>query len=202
MGFLGNFFWEGIIMRRFFSFILLFSFLLIGSAQAADTYTFDPGHSYVLWHINHFGFSNPSGKWFANGTLILDEMKPENSKVDVTIQTASIDTGIPKLDEHLKSKDFFDVKQYPTATFVSNKIKMTGKDSAKVFGTLTLHGVSKPVVLNVKLNKLGVSPISNKQTAGFTATTTLKRSDFDIKAYLPGLGDEVKIDIEAEANKS
>lgn len=175
---------------------------LIGSAQAADTYTLDPGHTYVLWHINHFGFSNPSGKWFANGTVILDETKPDNSKVDVTIQTASIDTGIPKLDEHLKSADFLDVKQYPTATFVSDKVQMTGKESAKVFGTLTLHGVAKPVVLNVKLNKLGLSPISNKKTAGFTATTQLKRSDFNIKAYLPGLGDDVKIDIEAEANKS
>jgi polyisoprenoid-binding protein YceI len=189
-------------MKRLFTLILFFSLLLIGTAEAADTYVLDPGHTYVLWRISHFGFSNPSGKWYANGTIILDETKPENSKLNVTIQTDSIDTGIPKLDEHLKSKDFFDVKQYPTATFVSDKIKMTGKDSAKVFGTLTLHGVSKPVVLDVKLNKLGISPISNKKTAGFSATTKLKRSDFDIKAYLPGLGDAVKIDIEAEANKS
>lgn len=188
------------LFRLFVGFIFLFSFA--GMTQAAETYTFDPGHSYVLWHINHFGFSNPSGKWFANGTLILDETKPENSQVKVTIDVAKMDTGIPKLDEHLKSKDFFDVEQYPTATFVSNKVKMTGKDSAKVFGILTLHGVSKPVVLDVKLNKLGMSPISNKTTAGFTATTKLKRSDFGIKAYLPGLGDEVNIDIETEAAKS
>ena len=79
---------------------------------------------------------------------------------------------------------------------------MTGKESAKVYGTLTMHGVSKPVVLDVKLNKLGMSPITNKKTAGFTATTKLKRSDFNIKAYLPGLGDEVEIAIESEANKS
>jgi len=181
---------------------LTLSLPFVGSAQASDTYTLDPGHSYVLWRISHFGFSNPTGKWYANGTIILDETKPENSQVKVTIDTATIDTGIPKLDEHLKSKDFFDVKEYPTATFVSNKVKMTGKDSAKVFGTLTLHGVSKPVVLDVKLNKLGMNPVSNKFTAGFSAKTTLKRSDFGIKAYLPGLGDEVKIDIESEANKS
>lgn len=188
-----------LFLRILFGFYLSLSF--IGPVLAADVYNLDPGHTYVLWHINHFGFSNPSGKWFANGTLILDETKPENSKVNVKIETASLDTGISKLDEHLKSQEFFDVKRYPTATFVSTKIKMTGKESAKVFGTLTLHGISKPVVLNVKLNKLGTSPITNKQTAGFTADTKLKRSDFGIKAYLPGLGDEVKIDIEAEGSK-
>jgi polyisoprenoid-binding protein YceI len=188
-----------LLIRLLFTFILSLSF--IGSANAADTYTLDPTHSYVLWHINHFGFSNPSGKWYAKGTLILDQAKPDNSRVDVKIDVASIDTGIPKLDEHLKSDEFFDVNKYPTATFVSTKVQTTGKKSAKLFGTLTLHGVSKPVVLDVKLNNLGMSPITNKATVGFTATTKIKRSDFGMKTYLPGLGDEVKIDIEVEASK-
>lgn len=177
----------------------IFSFGFIIPTYAAETYTLDPLHSYVLWHINHFGFSNPSGKWMANGTLVLDEAKPQDSKINVTIQVGDFITGIPKLDEHLKSKDFFDVAQFPTATFVSNKVVMTGKTTANVFGTLTLHGVSKPVELHVKLNKVGISPITNTKTVGFTATTTIKRSDFGISAYLPGLGDEVKLDIEAEA---
>ncbi len=189
-----------VILRLLLAFVLLLPF--IGPAQAADSYTLDPGHSYILWRISHFGFSHPTGKWYVNGTVILDETKPEDSKVNVTIQMAGIDTGIPKLDEHLKSQDFFDVDKYPTATFVSNKVKMTGKDSAKVFGTLTLHGVSKPIALDVKLNKLGMNPITNKKTAGFLVTTKLKRSDYGIKAYLPGLGDEVEIAIESEANKS
>ena len=154
----------------------------------------------MLWHVSHFGFSSPSGKWLANGTLILDETKPQNSKVDVTIQMDSLSTGIEKLDKHLKSKDFFDASQFPTATFVSNKVSVTGKKTAKVYGTLTVHGVSKPVVLDVTLNKMGVGPISNKKTVGFTAKTELKRSDFGVKAYLPGLSDLVKINIEAEAN--
>lgn len=168
---------------------------------ATETYTLDPGHTYVLWHISHFGFSNPSGKWMAQGTLVADEAKPETSKLNVTIQVADIDTGIAKLDEHLKGKDFFDTETYPTATFVSKKVTMTGKDTAKVQGILTMHGVSKPVTLDVKLNKIGVSPITNKKTAGFTATAKLKRSDFGITTYLPGLGDDVKLDIEAEAAK-
>lgn len=169
---------------------------------AADTYTLDPMHSYALFHINHFGFSNPSGKWLANGTLILDETKPQDSKIDVTINVADVITGIPKLDEHLRKAEFFDVDKFPKATFVSDKITMTGKDSAKVHGMLTIRGVSKPITLMVKMNKLGVNPITQKKTVGFTASTTLKRSDYEVSAYLPALGDEVKINIEAEAVKS
>lgn len=189
-------------MKHLLSRLFIVSALIgVGApAIAADTYTLDNTHSYVLWHINHFGFSNPSGKWMADGTLMLDEKKPQDSKINVTIKVANIDTGIPKLDEHLKTADFFDVAQYPTATFVSDKIDVTGKDSAKVHGMLTIHGVTKPITLDVKLNKLGMSPIANKKTAGFTATATLKRSEFGINKYLPGLGDEVKINIEAEAN--
>lgn len=182
-------------------FALFFSFTF--SAYAAEkTYTLDPNHSYVMWHISHFGFSHPSGKWFANGTLVLDESKLQNSKITVNIRTADIDTGIKELDEHLKGKLFFDVEKFPAATFVSNKVTLTGKKTAKVQGILTLHGISKPITLNVTLNKAGVNPINNKDTVGFTASTKLKRSDFDMNALLPGLGDDVTIDIEAEANAS
>jgi polyisoprenoid-binding protein YceI len=178
--------------------LFTFSFYLACPAYAANTYTLDSMHSYVIWHIDHFGFSSPSGKWMVNGTLVLDDAKPQNSKVNVTIQVGDVITGIPKLDAHLKGKDFFDVSQFPTARFVSDKVVMTGKKTAKVFGTLVLHGVSKPVVLKVGLNKIGISPIDNKKTVGFTASTKIKRSDFGVKAYLPGLGDDVKLDIEAE----
>jgi polyisoprenoid-binding protein YceI len=177
-------------------FLLLFSL----SSFAADKYTLDPGHSFVEWQINHFGFSHPTGKWFAEGTLNLDEKNPEKSQVEASIKVADMVTGISKLDEHLKSADFFDVEKFPTATFVSKKIVMTSKKTARVSGVLTLHGVSKPLTLNVTLNKLAESPITHKKTAGFTATTTLNRSAFGIDQYVPGLSDEVSIHIEMEAN--
>lgn len=190
-------------MKRILTYLLAFSAFLLyftpSTQAAAESYTLDSTHSYVLWHISHFGFSSPSGKWNADGTLILDESKPKNSKINVTININDIITGVPKLDEHLKNSDFFDVAQYPTATFVSNRVDVTGKHKAKVHGILTVRGISKPVVLNVTLNKIGESPITHKKTAGFTASTTIKRSDFGISKYLPGLGDEVKINIEAEA---
>jgi polyisoprenoid-binding protein YceI len=170
------------------------------AVPTVQAYTLDPTHTFVLFHINHMGFSNQVGKWQANGALTLDETALQNSKVNVTIQVADIVTGIDKLNEHLKGDQFFDVTHFPTATFVSNKVTVTGKNTAKVDGALTLHGVTKPVTLNVKINKIAVSPITQKKTVGFSATTQIKRSDYGIMAYLPGLADEVKLNIEGEAN--
>lgn len=190
-------------MRNWFYGLNILLFCFIGIADAAETYTIDPNHSYVLWHISHFGFSNPSGKWMvAKGQLSLDKENPKNSTVNVLIHVQDMITGIPELDQHLNSPVFFDVTKYPQATFVSNKVSLSGKDNAKVNGVLTVHGVSKPVVLNVTLNKIGINPITNKETVGFTADTILKRSDFGITTLLPGLGDQVQINIEAEAYKS
>ena len=195
-------------MRKFISnfakLIIICTFCLPLSllAQTAATYTLDPNHTYVLWHISHFGFSNPSGKWFATGTLVINQAKPQNSKINATINTANLVTGIKELDDHLKGKLFFDVTQFPTATFVSDKVDVTNNKTAKVHGLLTLHGVTKPVVLDVTLNKAGVNPINNKETVGFTAKTNIKRSDFGINTLLPGLGDNVDINIEAEAYKA
>ncbi len=189
-------------MKNFLRTSMLLTGLMMisGVAHAADTYTLDPMHTAVTWTINHFGFSNPWGKFsMITGSLTLDEAAPQNSSLSVTIPTDELVTGIPKLDEHLKSDQFFDVASYPTATFTSTKVVLTGKNSAKVEGTLSLRGISKPEVLNVTLNKIGDN-MMHKKTAGFSATTTVKRSDFGMTTYLPALGDEVKLYIESEAN--
>ncbi|KTD15687.1 polyprenyl-pyrophosphate binding protein [Legionella gratiana] len=189
-------------MKQLAKYFSLFILLIIYSFQvnaAPETFILDNKHTYVLWSIEHLGFSTQYGKWYASGKLILDQDNPSQSKVDVTINVADMVTGVPELDEHLKSKLFFDTKQFPTATFVSNKVTPTGKDTATVDGTLTLRGVSRPVVLQVTLNKQGMNPINNKMSAGFTATTAIKRSDFGINAFLPALSDTVNIKIGAEA---
>jgi polyisoprenoid-binding protein YceI len=184
------------------SIILSFiSFVVAFAAHAADKFTLDNQHSYVLWEINHLGFSNQVGKWYVNGTLVLDKEHPKNSKVDASVAIDGLATGLPELDKHLKSPLFFDSKTYPVATFTSTKVDDVTDTSAKVTGTLTLHGVSKPVTLMVTLNKVGANPISNKMSVGFTAKTTIKRSDFGISTLLPALGDEVSIMIGAEAYK-
>lgn len=190
------------IIKYLFIISIWFCFLTPSAQAAEETYTLDSQHTYVLWHISHFDFSKQAGKWYADGTLTLDQAKPQNSKVNATIHVSDMITGIPQLDEHLKGSLFFDTAKFPTATFVSDKVTMLGKNKAKVTGILTLHGVAKPITLDVVLNKEGINPITNKQSVGFSATAKLKRSDFGITTLVPGLGDEVNLDIEAEAFKA
>lgn len=179
--------------------LILFS-LLSNFAFALEKYTIDPQHTFVLFHINHLSFSNQSGKWYAQGTLLLDESNIENSKVNVSINVAKVITGIPELDKHLKGKEFFNVKKHALAKFVSNKITSNFSDKFEIEGILTLNGIARPVTLKAIKNKVDINPISLLKTAGFSATTTINRSDFNIKAYLPDISDEVQLEIELEAN--
>jgi len=175
-------------------------------ANAAEKYLFDKNHTNITWSANHFGFSNPNGKFTdTDGYVLLDEKDPSKSVVEITIKIASLETGLKGFNEHLKGSDFFNLAKFPTAKFSSKKVDVVRKgkkqpELAKVHGELTLLGVTKPVVLDVKLNKIGVNPYSKLQTAGFTANTTIKRSEFGINYAIPGVSDEVKISIEAEVN--
>lgn len=181
--------------------LLALSYTLSSVAKAEETYLLDTHHTNVVWHANHLGFSTPSGGFSrVEGELVLDEENPVNSRINVTISTASVHTGIEKFDAHLKSKDFFNVEQFPMATFSSNTVEKTGADTAKVHGTLTLLGVAKPAVLEVKLNKMGIHPMLGKKTAGFSAVTTIKRSDFGMNYGIPNVADDIQVTIEAEAN--
>lgn len=180
--------------------IVMFS--LPVTAHAADSYQFDPMHTNINWRANHFGFSSPSGHFaIKEGSVVLDEAAPDKSTVNVTIDTASLATGFDKFDDHLKGEDFLNTDKFPDATFKSTKVE-PAKDgkTAKVEGELTLHGVTKPVVLDVTLNKQGDHPMNQKKTVGFSATVTIKRSEFGIDKYTPGVSDEVQISIEAEAS--
>ena len=186
--------------RYFYTLLLsIIMFNNTGPLFAAEKFTLDNQHSYVQWHIKHLGFSTQTGKWYVTGFVTLDKENPKNSNVEVTINVANMITGIPDLDKHLKGKLFFDVEHYPTATFVSNKIDVLNKTSAKVHGILTLHGISKPVTLMVSLNKIGKDLIYDRMTAGFSASTEIKRSSFGIMTLLPDVGDDVVLEIGAEA---
>ncbi|MGE7137182.1 YceI family protein [Luteibacter sp. NPDC031894] len=173
-----------------------------GTAVAAPvTYKLDPGHTMVLFSWNHFGFSNPSANLGqVDGTLVYDEKDPSKATVEATLPMAGLDTFVPKLDEHLKSADFLDAAKYPNVTFKSTKVTPAGKGKLKVVGDLTVHGVTKPVTLDVTLNKVGPHPMMKMQTIGFDATTTLKRSDFGVGAYVPNVSDEIKVRITSEAH--
>jgi polyisoprenoid-binding protein YceI len=170
------------------------------SAQAAPvTYQLDPGHTMVLFTWNHFGYSNPTANLgLGEGTLVFDEQHPAQASVQVTLPLSNLDTHVPALDKHLKEGDFFNADKFPTVTFKSTKVQPLGGHKFKVTGDLTVHGVTKPLVLTAHLNKVGIHPMAKVQAIAFDATGTLNRSDFGVKAYVPYVSDEIKLQITTE----
>lgn len=186
---------------RMFRYLLIAG--LLGAAATVQaspvTYKLDPGHTMVLFSWNHFGYSNPTANLgLAEGTLVFDEQDPAKSSVDVTLPLSNLDTHVSALDEHLKQADFFDAAKYPTVTFKSTGVVPVDGTHFKVSGNLTVHGVTKPVTLDATLNKIGPHPMMKVQAIGFDATTTLKRSDFGMGAYVPMVSDEIQVRITTE----
>ncbi|MHB1272934.1 MAG: YceI family protein [Rhodanobacter sp.] len=168
---------------------------------AAVTYQLDPNHTMVLFSWNHFGFSNPTADLgISSGTVVFDEENPARSSVDVTMPLSMLDTHVPALDEHLKKPDFFNADKYPVVTFKSTAVKSLGGNRFKVTGNLTVHGVTRPVVLDATLNKVGPHPMTKASSIGFDATASLKRSNFGVGAYVPGVSDEISIHITTEGS--
>jgi polyisoprenoid-binding protein YceI len=172
-----------------------------GASAAGVTYTIDPSHTVVLATWSHFGYSNPSANFGgASGAIVYDADAPERSTVEVTLPMSGIDTFVPDLDEHLRSADFFDAEKYPVATFRSTSVRALGEGRLEVTGNLDLHGVTRPVVLDVKLNKLAPHPMGKTPTIGFDASATIKRTDFGIDKYVPMVSDEIALRITTEAS--
>ncbi|MFC5527294.1 YceI family protein [Rhodanobacter ginsengisoli] len=172
------------------------------SVQAAPvTYKLDPNHTMVLFSWNHFGFSNPTADLgLGEGTVVFDEQHPADSSVEVSLPLAGLDTHVPALDEHLKKPDFFNADKYPVVTFKSTAVQALGGNRFKVTGNLTVHGVTRPVVLDATLNKVGPHPMTKVPSIGFDATASLKRSDFGVGAYVPNVSDEISIRITTEGS--
>ncbi|PKM03737.1 MAG: hypothetical protein CVV16_07875 [Gammaproteobacteria bacterium HGW-Gammaproteobacteria-6] len=167
---------------------------------APQVYQFDKAHTNIIFFINHLGFSNMEGEFKKfDGTLNFDPENIAGSSVQVSIQVDGVATDVPALDEHLQKADFFNAAQFPTMDFASTAVSITGENQFKVTGNLTLLGVTQPVTLDVVLNKAGPHPFSKAPAAGFSATTTIKRSDFGMTAMTGMLGEEVSIRIETEA---
>ena len=164
------------------------------------TYTLDPAHTDVIAQWNHFGFSNPTAHFGqADGTLVYDADNVAASSVEVTVPLSGLNSYTAKFDEHLRSADFFDVAAFPVATFKSTRVEAAGEGKLKVTGDLTIKDVTKPVVLDVTLNKVGEN-MAGQPAIGFDATTTLKRTDFGVGLYAPAVSDEVAIRITTEAS--
>ncbi|SPL69834.1 YceI family protein [Acinetobacter stercoris] len=164
-------------------------------------YTIDPTHTATVFSWNHFGFSTPSGN-FSNitGTINVDNDKPANSSVDVTIPLSSVNTNVPALDKEFQEEAWFNAGKYPNITFKSTKVETKDKKNFKITGNLTVKGVTKPVVLDAVLNKQGAHPMTKAQSIGFNATTSFNRSEFGIGNYVPNVGDKITVNITTEAS--
>ena len=185
-------------MRKTLLVAALFAFA--GSAFAAPvTYKLDPKHTNVLASWNHFGYSNPYANFGdVEGTLVYDAADVSKSSVQVTMPISGINSFVDKLDEHLASGDFFDAAKFPNATFKSTSVAAAGTNKLTVTGDLTIKDITKPVTLDVTLNGAGEHPMLKKQAIGFSATATIKRSDFGVGAYAPNVSDEVQLRITTE----
>jgi polyisoprenoid-binding protein YceI len=167
----------------------------LGSVRAG-TYKVESGHTQVEFSLSHFGFTNYAGLLSgATGSLQLDPTHLTAAKLDVTIPVQSITTTVPQLTDELKGAQWFDTAKFPSATFISTKVASSSNGEATITGNLTLHGVTKPVVLHAHFIGAGVNPIDKAYTVGFEATTTIKRSEFGVSTYVPAVGDDVQLTI-------
>ena len=167
----------------------------------AGSYDLDSGHGKITWSVNHLGFSTYTGQFVnVKAELKLDPRNPSASTLTATVPLADVAPNDDRLKAHLLTPDFFDAANHPTATFTSRSVTVHpgAANQATVVGDLTLHGVTKPVTIEVTFNQAGA--VRDTYKAGFDGVATIKRSDFGINYALPAVSDEVKLHLEGEFN--
>ncbi len=176
------------------------------SGMPSGLYELDKNHASITWKVSHLGLSDYTARFTDFDIDIdLDAQDPVRSRVRATIDPTSIKTDYPEPDKKdfdaklVNDASWFNATQFPKITFNSTNVEKTDENTGKVTGDLTFLGVTKPVTLDVTFNKaIGNHPFANKPALGFSATTSLKRSDYGMTTYLPNIGDEVQVIIEAE----
>jgi polyisoprenoid-binding protein YceI len=169
------------------------------SFAAPTTYKVDPAHSFVLFRIKHMDVGHVYGRFNEpNGTITIDDADPSKSSFTLELQTQKVDTGIQKRDDHLRSPDFFNAKQFPAIKFTSKEVKKTDK-GYEVTGDLALHGVTKSITFTIE--QTGQGSMGPRQIIGFETTVDLKRTDFGMKNMVGPAADDVRLIISLEAGK-
>jgi len=178
------------------------TFLSSATAAYSADYTIDPTHSHIMFMIDHLGFAKIVGLFSDfSGTLSFDPNNVLASKLNVAIKTESLQTQFAPRDKDLKGADWFNSTEFPEMTYVGSQFAKKDDHTGTITGKLTLHGVAKPVTLDVVVNKVGQNPLDKINSAGFSARGTLKRSDFGMKTFLGAIGDEIDLIIEVEAKQ-
>lgn len=171
------------------------------TSQPSGTYAVEPTHTSLIWRVPHFGLSNYTARLTSiSGTIEFNAANPTQSIVNISIDPKSVSTTLPNFDTEIANQAF-QSEQFPTINFVSTNLTMTGAKSGTMHGNLTFHGETKPVSLEVTFNGANVNPFSRRNTLGFSAHGKIKRSDFGVTKWLPFVGDEVEIIVEAEFAK-
>ncbi len=181
---------------------------LTATTASAEIYKFDPGHTEIRFYYDHAGLSEQSGQWTViGGEVDFDPANVEATKVTVTVDPASISTGVTALDDHLKSADFFDVGNFPEITFTSTSASQTGDNTLTLVGDLTIKDQTAPVTLNMVLNHNGPHPplgeffdyYKGGEWIGVEGTADMLRSDYGVGMFAPPVtSDEVRLEISAE----
>lgn len=182
--------------------------LTAAGTAAAEIYKFDPGHTEIRFYYNHAGLSEQSGQWkVIEGEVDFDPANVAATTVTVTVDPASIDTGVGPLDDHLKGSDFFDVENFPKITFTSTDVEQTSDSTITLVGDLTIKDNTKPITMNFTLNHNGPHPLGEfidyyqGEWLGVQGTADMLRSDYGVGMYAPVTSDEVRLEISAELRK-
>lgn len=187
---------------------LLFGLFVLGTAapaSAADNYFLDKDHTEFRFYYSHGGVSEQSGEFTSfEGDVVIDEEEPANSSLSVNIDAKSVVAGVRHLDGQLQNSYYFSVKDHPKITFESTEVRKVGSRAAVVQGSLTIRGITKPVILDVELHHKGEHPLGSSlpfykgQWIGIHATALVLRSDFGMDSYIPVVSDRIRIVINAE----
>jgi len=179
----------------------LVALAIAGPSLANESFTIDARHTFPVFEINHLGFSTQRGRFNKTEGKIALDRAAKTGKVDIRIDSASVDMGLDDWDKHMRGEDFFNVAEHPAMTFSADRFTFDGDKPVAAEGTLTLLGIAKPVSLKIAGFTCGTHPINKKALCAADISTTIKRSEWGMKKYLPAIGDEVTIKIPVEAFK-
>jgi len=175
--------------------------LALPAAAEPETFTIDPNHTFPSWEITHFGVSVQRGRFNKTSGKISMDTAAKTGTAEVIIDASSVDTGQPKLGEHLRGPDFFDVARFPSLAFKGTSFVFDGEKVKSVAGDLTLLGVTKPVTLNTVTFNCATHPAAKKKFCGGDFVATIKRSDWGLSKFVPMISDEVTLHVNLEAIK-
>lgn len=175
--------------------------LSLSAIAAPETYVADKNHTVARFEYNHFGYSTQQSRFDSTTGKVTIDLAAKTGSADISIDVKSVNTGVAKLNDHLKSDDFFDAEKFPTITFKSHNFKFDGDRLAAVDGDLTIKGITKPVTLTVTSFVCKPNAMSKKDMCGANATTRIKRSEFNTGKYAPAVSDEIAISVAIEAVK-